>query len=235
MTRFVGLAAMALLLPAAAFAQQDRRPERPPRPAPEPPRAADPRTPREVGGGHIPQRGPTPAEVHPAVVPQGRADPRTGATAPQANNDPRTGVATTQAHNDPRSGVTVPESRYDPRRMRDFPNHPEAPHVHANNDEWIGYGGRDPVHYHLDRPWEHGRFLGPVGPQHIWRLQGGYRSRFNFGGYNWAVAPYDYGFTNNWLWNSDDLVIYPDTENDGWYLAYNVRTGEYVHVQYLGP
>jgi hypothetical protein len=119
--------------------------------------------------------------------------------------------------------------------FRDHPNHPEAPHVHVTNNVWVGHGsGRGDAHYHLDHPWAHGHFGGPIGPQHIWRLGGGARDRFRFGGFFWAVAPYDYDYTSDWLWDNDDIVIYDDPDHAGWYLAYNVRLGTYVHVEYLG-
>ena len=120
------------------------------------------------------------------------------------------------------------------RNYSDKPGHPNAPHV-DNGKVWVGHdtGHADPQ-YHMDHPYEHGHFSGGFGPSHRWRLGGGGPSRFGFNGWYWSVAPWELGYVNGWLWDSDDVIIYDDPDHPGWYLAYNVRLGTYVHVQYLG-
>jgi hypothetical protein len=120
------------------------------------------------------------------------------------------------------------------RSFKDAEGHPEAPHVHPDG-KWIGHDtGRNDRAYHVDHPFEHGRFRGGFGPGHVWRMTGGGRERFGFGGFFFSVFPADYVYCDDWNWDTDEVSVYEDPDHPGLYLAYNVRLGKYIHVTFLG-
>lgn len=71
-------------------------------------------------------------------------------------------------------------------------------------------------------------------PRHVWRLAGRGPGRFWFNGWYRDVAAADIAFCEGWIWDPDEIIIYEDQDHMGWYLAYNVRLGVYVRVEFLG-
>lgn len=166
--------------------------------------------------------------AHPAPSPHGA--PQQGARmhpTPVGPARPPVGAGHVPTHG-PQARIPLQAGKPDAK------GHPVAPHVDAGNDRWVGHTPSRSHNYHLDHPWEHGHFPGATGARQVWRLSGGGPNRFGFGGFFFSVAPADVAYCDGWLWDADDIVLYPDPDDPGWYLAYNVRLGVYVHVLYLG-
>jgi hypothetical protein len=90
--------------------------------------------------------------------------------------------------------------------------------------------------YRLARPYAYGRFrfLGPRYRYPVLRIDIGARRLWLGSGFSFEIAAWDWPYAARWCWNCGQFVVYVDPLHPGWYLLYDLRLGEYVHVRYLG-
>ena len=132
-----------------------------------------------------------------------------------------------------------PERRIDPLakpevEYREGERVDSMPHVERGH--WYGHDAPGDRRYRLARPFEHGRFehVGPGYRYAVVRIDRDHH-RFWFAESHFEVAVWDWPICADWCWDcGNDFVVYDDVDHIGWYLLYNVHTGVYVHVSYLG-
>jgi len=147
-------------------------------------------------------------------------------------------------HNPPRANqghLPPPPPARNDRHAAPEAEHHDAVHIngsqHVNNDHWYGHDRPDDRRFHMDHPFAHGRFehFGPSFRYSIIRIDRDHHRFWFPGGFFFEVADWDWPLCSDWCWNcGDDFVVYEDSDHIGWYLLYNVHTGVYVHVQYMG-
>lgn len=108
---------------------------------------------------------------------------------------------------------------------------------HVADNRWYGHDRPNDSHYHLPHPFEHGRFahFGPTYRYNVVRIDPRLHEFWLPGGYYFQVPAWDWALAEDWCWNcGEDFVVYEDPDHPGWYLLYNIHTGAYVHVLYMG-
>jgi hypothetical protein len=168
-----------------------------------------------------------PNEGHPGEGPreQGQHGPEAhGPNTPRAN----------QGHVPPPPPQREAHAKPEPEHR---PNGKINSSQHVSYDHWYGHDQPNDKRFHLDHPFEHGRFE-HFGPNYRYSVERFDRDHHRFwlpGGYYFEVAPWDWAVAADWCWDcGDDFVVYEDPDHPGWYMLYNVHTGHYVHVTYLG-
>jgi hypothetical protein len=205
-TRLAFAIALALVLALPAFSQRPNEPR-----AGEPPRGETQRP----GGQERPEprsgemQRPAQPEHNPPRANQGRIPAPPPQRAPRAKLEP---------------------DRRDGGRVNNMP--------HVSNDRWYGHDKPNDKRYQLDRPFEHGRFerFGPAYRYNIARIDPNLHRFWLPDGYFFEIPAWDWPLAADWCWScdADDFVIYEDPDHPGWYLLYNLHTGAFVHVMYMG-
>jgi len=111
----------------------------------------------------------------------------------------------------------------------------DTPHV--NHDRWYGHEAAADARFHLDHPFDHGRFahFGPAYRYTVTRVDRDRRLFWVPGGFSFQIAAWDWPLFGDWCWDcGEDFVVYEDPDHPGWYLGYNAATGQYVHATYMG-
>lgn len=112
----------------------------------------------------------------------------------------------------------------------------DYPHVVENR--WYGHDRPNDPRFRIAHPYPHGRFerFGPQYRYSVIRIDPNLREFWFPGGFYFQIAPWDWPLAADWCWQcgGDDFVVYDDPDHPGWYLVYNVHTGQYVHAQYMG-
>jgi len=108
---------------------------------------------------------------------------------------------------------------------------------HVANDHWYGHDKPNDKRYVMAHPFEHGHFehFGPSYRYNVVRIDPNLHRFWLPGGFFFDIAAWDWALAADWCWTcGDDFVVYEDPDHPGWYLLYNLQTGAYVHVQYMG-
>jgi hypothetical protein len=129
-----------------------------------------------------------------------------------------------------RTGGGKPEEEHRPNGRVDNSQH-------VNNDHWYGHDAPNDTRYHLATPFEHGHFehFGPNYRYNVVRIDRDHHRFWFPGGFGFEIAAWDWPIAADWCWDcGNDFVVYEDPDHVGWYLLYNIHTGAYVHITYLG-
>jgi hypothetical protein len=174
---------------------------------------------------------------------QGREEPHTG-TMQRPAEPPRGEMQhPAPAPNAPRAN----QGRIPPSPPKREPSaKPEAQRVagryvnntpHVADDHWYGRPKPNDRRYVLAHPFEHGHFerFGPSYRYNIVRVDPNLHRFWLPNGYYFDIAAWEWPLVADWCWTcADDFVIYEDPDHPGWYLLYNLMTGAFVHVMYMG-
>jgi hypothetical protein len=175
----------------------------------------------------LPALAQRPEEEHGSGAPRGGEMQRPA--APE-HNAPRANQGHVPAAPAKRPPTAMPEvERKAPGRMNNTP--------HVANDHWYGHDRPMDPRYRQAHPFEHGHFehVGPSFRYNVVRIDLNLHRFWLPGGFFFDVPAWEWPLAADWCWScGEDFVIYEDSDHAGWYLLYNIHTGAFIHVMYMG-